>query len=327
VTAPAWSIGRERGSVAMIRIMTWLTLRVGWPLGYALLYPITLYFFLTWPRVRAASQDYLGRVLGRPPTVWTRLRHIFTSASVLMDRLFMLSGRTQAFRIEVKGLDHLNDATAGGRGCLLFGAHFGSFEVLRSFGRQSPVPVRALMHRGTPGHYSRLMEELDPSLRDDIIEIGSPDAMLRVRDSLARGEIVGILADRSDVGRKSVEVPFLGNEARFPTGPAILAAALGVPVVLSFGIRRGPRHYEVRFEPFAERITLDPKDRAANLRHCVAHYAKRLEAQCRENPLNWFNFYPFWDLKLNASPAPARSSDPARGGGVSAGRGRTAFAP
>ena len=58
-----------------------------------------------------------------------------------------------------------------------------------------------------------------------------------------------------------------------------------------------PRHYVVRFEPFADRITLSPVNRAADLRPWVARYAKRLEAQCREYPLNWFNFYRFWDLK------------------------------
>jgi len=244
-----------------------------------------------------------------------------------MDRLFLLSGRTRAFRIEVEGLQHLTSATAGGRGCLLFGAHFGSFEVLRAFGRGSPVPVRALMHRGTPGHYSRLMEELDPGSRHDIIETGSPEAMLRVRDSLGRGEIVGILADRADDPRKSVEVPFLGAPARFPTGPAILASALGIPVVLFFGIRRGPRYYAVRFEPFADRITLSPEDRAADLRLWVARYAERLEAQCREYPLNWFNFYRFWDLRPHDSPAPIRSPAAVRARGESADQGGTAFAP
>jgi predicted LPLAT superfamily acyltransferase len=326
VTRPAWSIGGERGSVPLIRFMIWLTLRIGWPAGYALLYPITLYFFLTSPGVRAASGDYLARALGRPATLWSRLRHLFAWASVLLDRLFMLSGRTQDFRIDVEGLRHLTSMVAGGRGCVLFGAHFGSFEVLRAFGRQSPVPVRALIYRGTPGHYSQLMERLDPGLREDIIEIGSPDALLLVRDSLAAGEIVGILADRCDGPQKAVEVPFLGAPATFPTGPAILAAALGVPVVLFFGVRKGRRHYEVRFEPFAERITVDPASRAADLRHYVARYAARLEAQCRESPFNWFNFYPFWEARPNAPQALAHPPA-ARADGIPQRRGGTAFVP
>jgi predicted LPLAT superfamily acyltransferase len=285
-----------------------------------------LYFFLTWPGVRAASADYLARVLGRPATLWTRLRHLFTFSCVLLDRLFMLSGRTERFRIEVEGLQHLAGIAARGSGCLLFGAHLGSFEVLRAFGRQAPVPVRALMHRGTPGHYSRLMEELDPGLRARIIETGSPGAMLRVRDCLAKGEIVGILADRSDGPQRSVRVPFLGEAARFPTGPAILASALGVPVVLFFGVRKGRRHYVVRLEPFAERITLDPRQREADLRSTVARYAQRLETQCREHPFNWFNFYPFWEARANAPQALADST-PARAHRLSPDRGGTAFAP
>ena len=63
------------------------------------------------------------------------------------------------------------------------------------------------------------MERLDPTLADAIIEIGTPEAMLRVRESLARGEMVGILADRAPAGQKMVTVPFLGDPASLPTGP------------------------------------------------------------------------------------------------------------
>src|SRR3954453_6190845 len=111
-------MGKERGSEPLIWLMIWLTLRIGWVVGYALLFPITLYFFLTWPRVRAASADYLARVLGRPATLWTRLRHLFTFSCVLLDRLFMPSGRTERFRIEVEGLQHLAGIAPRGSGCL-----------------------------------------------------------------------------------------------------------------------------------------------------------------------------------------------------------------
>ncbi|MGA7986605.1 MAG: glycosyltransferase family 2 protein, partial [Burkholderiales bacterium] len=57
---------------------------------------------------------------------------------------------------------------------------------------------------------------------------------------------------------------------------------------------RGGRRYDVRLEPFAERIELDRRDREASLRPWVERYAARLEHHCREAPYNWFNFYDFW---------------------------------
>jgi predicted exporter len=63
--------------------------------------------------------------------------------------------------------------------------------------------------------------------------------------------MVGILADRAPPTHRVARVPFLGAMAAFPTGPLRLTAALGAPVVLCFGLRRGTRRYTVIFEPFA----------------------------------------------------------------------------
>ena len=73
--------------------------------------------------------------------------------------------------------------------------------------------------------------------------------MLDVRDALARGEIVALLADRSMHGERYVECDFLGAPAAFPRGPFELAAMLDVPVVLFSAVYRGACRYDIRFEP------------------------------------------------------------------------------
>ena len=177
----SWNQRRERGSVMFVRLMIWLSLNLGWAFGYALLYPIALYFYLFAPASRAASRSFLGRVLGRPPTAADILHHVFSFSCVLFDRVFLLSNRTSCFSIDAAGLADVTAALAQSRGCLLLGAHLGSFEVLRSFGRQSPVPVKVLMYRGNGGAYTDLVEALDPAFRQDIIEKGTPEAMLSER--------------------------------------------------------------------------------------------------------------------------------------------------
>ena len=299
-----WTREKEHGSPALVRLIIWLTLRLGWPVGQVLLVPITAYFFVTLSRARAASRAYLARVLGRPAGSGDVWRHFFTFACVTLDRICFLANRAERFRIAVHGLDCLEAALAAGRGCILLGSHLGSFEVLRAFGRSSPVPVRALMYRGTTAALSTFMEALDPAIRQDVIEIGSPTAMLRVRESLARGEIVGILADRSPPGaQRFASAEFLGSPAPFPTGPLALAAALQVPVVLFFGLRRGLRDYQVVIEPFADRIEPDRGPRAVAMRRWTERYATRLATHCREHPYNWFNFYDFWEQGPNVAAA------------------------
>ncbi len=305
--AMAWTRGREHGGRRLVRLIVWITLRLGWRVGQVLLYPITAYFFVSLRSARAMSRLYLGRALGREATAADVWRHFFTFACVILDRICFLSNRTGRFRIRVAGHQHLIEALAAGRGCLLLGSHLGSFEVLRAFGRESPVPVKALMYRGTAGALSAVMEALDPAIRRDVIEIGAPDSMLRVRESLARGEIVGILADRApDLrrpgGQRFALAEFLGAPAPFPTGPLALAAALDVPTVLFFGIRRGARDYQIVIEPFAAGMTFPPGGRQPELRRLASRYAGRLEAQCRAHPFNWFNFYDFWGQGQDVAP-------------------------
>ena len=264
--------------------------------------PVTVYFFVTSRRARSTSRDYLGRrprpgaELGRdlPPLLHLRGQQHGPGAVPLEQDCGLRDRRL--------GLDLLKRLIAEGRGGILLGAHFGNFDALRLIGRGSPVAVRPLMYRAEAGTLSVLLDELDPKLKDSVIEIGTPDAMLQVRESLDRGEFVGILGDRTPADQKAIPVPFLGEEALFPTGPLTLAAALHVPVLLGYGVRTGRRRYEVGFKLFAEEIFLGRATRTEDLRHWIGLYAEWLESMCRRHPFNWFNFHDFWDKTIDSTP-------------------------
>lgn len=293
-----WARQRERGSAFLLGIMMWITRNMGWHVGRVLLYPITLWFYVSSGVARAASREYLGRVLGRPARERDVMRHLFTFASVILDRVFLLSGRTKGFEMKVQGLEVISEVLNTGRGCIMLGSHLGSFDVLRAFGRTAPVRVRPVMFRLNSGHLTRLLETLDPELAGDVIEIGTPEGMLRVHECVERGEIVGFLADRAPGRDRMVSAGFLGAEAEFPAGPLVLAAVIGAPVILFYGVRTAPRRYVIRFERFAERIVLPRERREAELGTWIDAYSRSLAAACRAHPFNWFNFYPFWPASL-----------------------------
>ena len=290
-----WLEQRERGSLAVMKGGVRLLLSVGHTFGRLLLYPTCAYFLASSRQSRAASRDYLGRVLGRPARLLDIARHYLTFAKTLHDRVYFLAGRTAEFDIEQHGLDAVERTLARGKGCVLLGAHVGSFEVLRVLGSlECKVPVNVLLYPDNASNADTVASDLCPELKQRVIPLGRPDTLLRVHECLERGEIVGILGDRTFKTDKTVRCDFFGQPATFPQGPLLLASILKAPVILFFGLFEGGRRYTIHFELFTDELQIARKDRSAQLQPWIARYAARLEHYCRRAPYNWFNFYDFW---------------------------------
>jgi predicted LPLAT superfamily acyltransferase len=290
-----WLEQRERGNLAAMRLITWITRALGHRAGRALLLPICAYFMAFAPRARQASRAYLERVLAAPVGFAQVFRHFHVFASTLLDRIEMLSQGSSRFDIRVHGLDAVESMLARGRGCLLIGSHLGSVEILRAFGeRHQKLAINLVMHEGNARSTSRWLRQMAPELAERIIPPGEAGALLRVRECLARGEIVAMLGDRPFGNERTTRCEFLGDGARFPSGPMLAAAVLGVPVVAFFCLYEGDFRYSVHFDLLAERIDLGAEERDAAIVPWIERYVGRLESHARLAPYNWFNFYDFW---------------------------------
>jgi predicted LPLAT superfamily acyltransferase len=291
----AWLEQRERGTLGALRLIAWITKGLGYRVGRALLYPISLYFVVFSTKSRVASRDFLTRVLERAPTWRDIFRHYHTFAATLLDRVEVLSGRVDQFEITMHGRAAVDAALAEGRGCLLLGAHLGSFEFVRAVADDKrALVVNVVMHEVNADKIARWAREMSPAGAARIIAPGRVDTLLRVRECLARGEAVAMLADRPVGAAASRRAPFLGAPAAFPEGPFRVALALGVPVVLFFGLYRQARCYDIHFELFDAGCRVERAERTAVLDRMIVRYAKRLETYARAAPCNWFNFYDFW---------------------------------
>jgi predicted LPLAT superfamily acyltransferase len=295
-TRPGWVRQPERGSRLAMRLLVWLTQKLGHAAGRTLLYPICAYFVLFSPRARRASADYLGRVLCRRPRLGDVFRHYHAFASTIHDRIYLLAGQYGYFDVALCAPPELFALLREKRGCILLGSHLGSFEILRARAFSDNVPpVNVLMHLDNAEKINSVLRPLAPELESRVIALGGPESLLRVRECLARGEIVAVLGERVWRDERSTRCDFLGKPARFPLGPLLLAGLLHAPVVLFFGLYRGGRRYEIHLEHFADAIPLPRGDREAAVRPWVERYACRLEHHCRRAPYNWFNFYDYWD--------------------------------
>jgi predicted LPLAT superfamily acyltransferase len=295
-----WFAEPDRGSPAVMRFAAWLVLRLGRSATRWLLYPLALYFLVFAPRARRASRAFLGRALERRAGARDVLRHFYAYASVCHDRIYLLCGRLEELEISVDGAAPLDAIMAQGRGCVLLGSHLGSFEAVRALGRLvKNYPINIVMYESDTRKVSAEFERLAPELKARVIAPGRPETMLRVKECLERGEIVGILGDRPFGSEKAVVCPFLGAPARFPQGPFRVATLLEAPVVLFFGLYEGANRYRICLEVLAEPPAAGRGERAAGAAPWIERYVARLEHYARKAPYNWFNFYDFWDEGLH----------------------------
>jgi predicted LPLAT superfamily acyltransferase len=292
-----WLNQRERGAVFLIRALAFWATRFGRRPARALVRMIALYYALFDRVAVAASRRWLEAVRGESPSFRHVYAHILCFAQVTLDRLFLLRRATRGIEVERTGSHHLEALAREGRGAILLGAHLGSFEAMRVAGDEERFPVHIVGHFENAKMINAVLSELDPEMAGRVVHVGGdPIALaLTLRERVESGGMLALLADRVGLNDKTVEVTFFGRPALFPTGPFLLAAALKCPVLLVFGLYFEPNRYELYCEPFAERLVLPRKERAAALARYVQAYAERLEGYARRAPYNWFNFYDFWE--------------------------------
>jgi len=287
----------------MLRIMTWLSLRLGRRAARGVLHLIAAYFLLFAPASRRASRNYLRRALGRPAH-WRELyRHFFTFAATVHDRIYLINRRFDLFDVEVHGEDILRDLLASGNGLFLMGAHLGSFEVIRALGRKhTDLRIAMVMHEDNAQKINATLAAINPEAVQDVIGLGHIDSMLRVRERLDDGCVVGMLPDRSLGNDTLYPVKILGADAHLPSGPFRMAALLQRPVVFMTGLYLGGNRYAIHFDPLADFSDVARGQRDAALEAAITHYAALLDQYCRKAPYNWFNFFDFWQQAPVTTP-------------------------
>lgn len=293
-----WTRNRERGSAGLLRLMTFLSLRVGRRASRIILYGIALYFYLFAPRARRSSLHYLQRALRRRPTARDRFRQVLYFASTIHDRVFLLNDQFDQFDISIEGEALLLGTLAAGRGGFLMGGHLGSFEVLRALGRRrGGLSVVMAMYEDNARRINAALAAINPAASLEIVPLGQMSSMIRIVERLDQGAFVGVLADRTLGSEPVRRLPFLGEPAAFPLGPMRAAALMQRPVIFMTGLYRGGNRYHLVFEPVADFSTVSRAERNAQVDAAVARYAGMLEKYCRSDPYDWFNFFDFWHTR------------------------------
>ena len=300
-----WSSLKEAGTLKGLLFLAWLQRTFGRRVYSVVLLPVSLYFCLFRHVARRASLDFLKTHYRSCPTQWRRqpgywdvVLHFYCFGQAVLDKLLAwnISMSEDEFIIEdEKARDQLFEDNSGK---LIIGSHLGNLEYCRGFvHRYKSRKINALVYDKNSAHFVEMMERHNPESRMSVYQVDELDIslILKLKAKVEAGEWLFIAGDRVPLSgdQRTVVVDFLGRPASFPIGPYMLAQALQCKVKLMFSYREKNKvKFAVR--DFVEKVTLPRNDRMATIQRLAQHYADALAEQALQAPLQWFNFFPYW---------------------------------
>jgi KDO2-lipid IV(A) lauroyltransferase len=209
--------------------------------------------FSFWPEKRSEVVRNLRQVLGEELSRQEAeriARDIFRIRSCEVIDLMRLRGRARSLGelVEIRGREHLGAALAAGKGAILCSAHFGSYDCAFSLLNASGFPVTSIGRwwwnyppDGSPAvrrmwdfvfarrvHRHRQRPNIEPWP-------GRVQVALQAAAVLRGNEVVTICSEAPPLDaelNRTIEVPFLGRQARFLPGVVTLAQVTGAPVLM-----------------------------------------------------------------------------------------------
>jgi predicted LPLAT superfamily acyltransferase len=286
---------------------------LGLRMTYMLSVPAAIYFSFVSPDV-PATMDYHRRIFGQMPwwrRRWLVFRHFLSFGRALIDRLAILANQTRKYSFVFDGENYLREAVAEGKGVLLLTAHLGNWEAAGQLLSRLNVTINVTGFDKETTEIRGLLNDAARAKFRLLPLTGSPTDVLPLVAAMRRGEVVAMMGDRA-YGSPTARVPFMGGLANFPIGAHVMAAIAGAPLIHVFSLREaGGRYHFFGFPP--RRLEMPPHNqRDGYLHECAARFARDLEGVLKRDPMQWYNFYPFWEeSKSDTERARGASTEPA----------------
>jgi predicted LPLAT superfamily acyltransferase len=286
--------GKSKGTPLGYRIFVWVLKNFGVRPAYFMLRFVVLYYFFF--SLKASRQIYhlyhrrLG--YGRGSSLIKLYKNYYLLGQTIIDKVVIMSGIKNNFSFDFDGEENLRTITALKKGGILLSGHIGNWDVAGHLFRRLETTVNIVLYDGEHEQIKQYLEGVTGKRAMKIILIKNDlSHIYEINDALANNELVCMHADRFMEGNKTLTADLLGEKAKFPMGPFLLAAKFKVPVSFVFALKESNLHYHF----FASGIKeYNNPDKQFVMQEMLNDFAGEMERKLKRYPEQWFNYYNFW---------------------------------
>ncbi|MDO4998386.1 MAG: glycosyl transferase family 2 [Neisseria sp.] len=304
-----WAAQNERGNALFLRLTTLMVRYLPAWLMQPCIFFVVAYFYLTSPQARQNVRRYQTQVQAAYFGVFLPKFSVFKQFIAfgvsICDRFAVWQGKIHYRDLRVSDPNRISERVdaaakrAGQRGEMFVCSHFGNMEICRALvSHHQGFKLNVLVHSHHAKQFNQALENAGAA-RISLIQVSDLDAalMLELNRRLEAGEWLAIAADRVPIrGDKTVSVSFLDKMAEFPQGAWLLAILLKTPVHSLFCVKEDGQ-YHLKIQSYTGELGGKRSERVSQVQTAAQWFADVLGEECRLQPLQWFNFYDFWNEK------------------------------
>lgn len=289
--ATEWD-GKTRGTVFGFKVFVFFIKNFGIQAAYNLLHlPVPYFYLFSRKNVRGIGFYFTKRLkYSSIKTAVSIYKAYYSFGQTILDKIAISSGLRNDYTYEFDGEHLIQEALKLKKGGILISAHIGNFDLAQYFfkGRLTDASISIVI---TDQDHADIKDYLNQYLKKDelqfIIVKDDLTHIFEINAALAQNRIICIAGDRYLDNTKCMEAELLGKTAKFPMGPFHLGSRLNVPVLFVYVMREPKRHYHL----YARRVEIKPR----NAQDLLEKYTQNVTEIVKQYPLQWFNFYDFWE--------------------------------
>ncbi|WP_426669424.1 hypothetical protein ACPPVU_24820 [Mucilaginibacter sp. McL0603] len=286
--------GRSKGKPLGYGIFVFVLKTGGVLPAYLLLRFVTLYYLIFSYKSTKSTFNYFHKKFN-----YNTLKSIYKVyinynllGQSLIDKVVIMSGIPNKLTFEFDGINNLHHIASLKKGGLLLTAHIGNWEAARHLLNEIDARINVVVFDGEDEGIKEYMESVvGKSVLNLIVIKDDMSHIFEISNAFLNDELVCMPADRYLESNKTTKLKFLGEDARFPLGPFMLAAKFGVPVSFVYGMKESTFHYHF----FASEVKEYPDlEQDVVVQQMMADFVEDMEIKVKAYPEQWYNYYNFW---------------------------------